>query len=755
VPIIRPYLASQLHFFMSSLQSCPLEVLTLISGFLEKSDLISLSQTSTIFYNICVPQLWVDLVISKPSPQRHLHQHQLPVVLSTLASSSIRSITIPVANLTALSLNHFIGSLLHLDLPNLNSITVSFCKYDCIKTPTFNNSSFISVSGFQSTCENLRPKFQAELLDFECSTNFLGGANLINIDTDNTGSGITSSGIGGNINANSNISISNNITSSSGTHILVNALFSLLGIFLANHPTVRLCIDSTSIHALHNTLLSSTTAAAIRFKQYLKSLTIESLQTVSSHSKLVSVLQNLGSLEHLSITSMDNEIDFDEDEEEEEYNEVGAEGVEIYEINKLLYTSAIAHMYHLKSLSINSTSLLEAFSPESIPASVKSLELESNYTISNSSPASFSTSSSSFSASNSLRHEGTAAMFNKFWFQFLSHNFSHLTSLKVGLWASDLFSYGITQSQHQPSFYMSQSDLSLILSFGSPTTAMLAGSSNSSKLLGNLQHLHIEGDFMPPGLDTVLFASNPNLETVAVPIIYEQGAQVLAATCCHSLKQLTISGNFDQASGDIGSSNNGDNNCSGANTSPFSPQPCFVEVPGALPLLAKCYRLESFKFSVIANTLLGTDMLQFLQDKRTYAQNNSHHHGLQQRPLRVVIEQTDYDLPYYREVISEEEYDEYGGFSMLPLDRIKARMPTYELLRTRFAPAPSCDASNKAGSKTNISSGIEQFVRPIDEDLSTRSDPKYKEYYRQVPFVRYNCIFVLDTEAFERSSGSL
>ena len=73
---------------------------------------------------------------------------------------------------------------------------------------------------------------------------------------------------------------------------------------------------------------------------------------------------------------MDNEIDFDEDEDEEEINEEGTEGVEIYEINKLLYTSAIAHMSHLKSLSINSTSLLEAFSPESIPASVKSHELE-------------------------------------------------------------------------------------------------------------------------------------------------------------------------------------------------------------------------------------------------------------------------------------------------------------------------------------------------------------------------------------------
>ncbi|KAF5096167.1 hypothetical protein D0Z00_002862 [Geotrichum galactomycetum] len=450
---------------------------------------------------------------------------------------------------------------------------------------------------------------------------------------------------------------------------------------------------------------------------------------------------------------MDNEIDFD-DEEEEENNEEGAEGVEIYEINKLLYTSTISHMTHLKSLSINSTSLLEAFSPESIPASVKSLELESNYTISNSSPASFSTSSSSFSASNSLRYEGTAAMFNKFWFQFLSHNFSHLTSLKVGHWASDLFSYGITQSQHQLSFYMPQSDSLHAFSLGATTFAIPTGSSNSSKFLGNLQHLHIEGDFMPPGLDTVLFALNPNLETVTVPIIYEQGAQVLAATCCHSLKQLTILGNFEQASGNIGSSGSGDNFCGGANSSPFAPQPCFVEVPSALPLLAKCYRLEFLKLSVIANTLFGSDMLQFLQNKRTYAQNNSHHHALQQRPLKVVIEQTDYDLPYYREVISEEEYDEYGGFSMLPLDRIKARMPTYELLRTRFAPASSCDANNKADNKASISSGIEKFVRPIDEDLSTRSDPMYKEYYKQVPFVRYNCIFILDTEGFEHSSDS-
>ena len=479
------------------------------------------------------------------------------------------------------------------------------------------------------------------------------------------------------------------------------------------------------------------------------------MQTVSNHNKLVSVLQNLCSLENLSITSMDNEIDFDEDEDEEEINEEGTEGVEIYEINKLLYTSAIAHMSHLKSLSINSTSLLEAFSPESIPASVKSLELESNYTISNTSPASFSTSSSLFSAGSSFRYEGTAAMFNKFWFQLLSHNFSHLTSLKVGLWASDLFSYGITQLQHQPSFHMTQSDLSLALSLGANSTAISSGNGNNGKLLGNLQHLHIEGDFMPPGLDSILFASNPNLETVIVPIIYEQGAQVLASTCCHSLKKLTISGNFEQASGNIGSNIGGDNVCGDANSLPCAPQPCFVEVPGALPLLAKCYRLNTLKLSVIANTLFGTDMLQFLQNKRIYAQNNSYHHALQQSPLRIVIEQTDYDLPYYREVISEEEYDEYGGFSMLPLDQIKARMPTYELLRTRFAPAPSCDTSNKAKHNSDTSSGIERFVRPIDEDLSTRSDPEYQEYYRQVPFVRYNCIFVLDTEAFERFSGSL
>lgn len=740
---------------MSSLQSCPLEVLTLISGFLGKTDLSSLSQTNTVFYNVCIPQLWADLVIFKPSPQQHLNQHQLPVISSTLVSSSIKSITIPVTSLTALSFNHFISSLLRLELPNLNSITISFDESDCIKTPVFNNSSIVSVSSFQSTCDNLRPKFQGELLDFECFTNFLGGANIINADTENTGSGITSSGISGSINANPNISISNNIASSRGTHILLNALFSLLGIFFANHPTVRLCIDSTSIHALHNTLLSSTTPTAIRFKQYLKSLTIESLQTVSNHNKLVSVLQNLCSLENLSITSMDNEIDFDEDEDEEEINEEGTEGVEIYEINKLLYTSAIAHMSHLKSLSINSTSLLEAFSPESIPASVKSLELESNYTISNTSPASFSTSSSLFSAGSSFRYEGTAAMFNKFWFQLLSHNFLHLTSLKVGLWASDLFSYGITQLQHQPSFHMTQSDLSLALSLGANSTAISSGNGNNGKLLGNLQHLHIEGDFMPPGLDSILFASNPNLETVIVPIIYEQGVQVLASTCCHSLKKLTISGNFEQASGNIGSNIGGDNVCGDANSLPCAPQPCFVEVPGALPLLAKCYRLNTLKLSVIANTLFGTDMLQFLQNKRIYAQNNSYHHALQQSPLRIVIEQTDYDLPYYREVISEEEYDEYGGFSMLPLDQIKARMPTYELLRTRFAPAPSCDTSNKAKHNSDTSSGIERFVRPIDEDLSTRSDPEYQEYYRQVPFVRYNCIFVLDTEAFERFSGSL
>lgn len=223
---------------MSSLQSCPLEVLTLISGFLGKTDLSSLSQTNTVFYNVCIPQLWADLVIFKPSPQQHLNQHQLPVISSTLVSSSIKSITIPVTSLTALSFNHFISSLLRLELPNLNSITISFDESDCIKTPVFNNSSIVSVSSFQSTCDNLRPKFQGELLDFECFTNFLGGANIINADTENTGSGITSSGISGSINANPNISISNNIASSRGTHILLNALFSLLGIFL---PTIQPC----------------------------------------------------------------------------------------------------------------------------------------------------------------------------------------------------------------------------------------------------------------------------------------------------------------------------------------------------------------------------------------------------------------------------------------------------------------------------------------------------------------------------------
>lgn len=742
---------------MSSLQSCPLEVLTLISGFLDKSDLICLSQTNTAFYHICVPQLWADLAIAKLSSQQQLLHHQFPVELSTLASSSIRSITIPVANLTPLNLQHFITSLLHLDLPRLGSINVSFCEDESPRAATFNNNNIVYAGDFQLGCDSFFSQSHGSF-DSTCSDDLPGDAyintNKNTVIGNNNHCRINRNSIGSSIDINNNISIGSSNSSEDYTYNLVNALFTRLSIFLTSHPNVRLCIDSTSIHSLYKTILSSTTTEAIQFKHLINSLTVETLQTASNHRKLVSVLQNLTSLEHLSITSAEEAEFCDNDEEDEEdHNESDVEGMEMYEINTLIYTSAIAHMGNLKSLAINSTSLLEAFLPKAIPTSVTSLELESNYTNFNSScPASFS---SSFSTGDSLRVVGTAAIFNTFWFQFLSHNFSHLTSLKIGLWAPDLFNYGITQPHHQPSFYIPQPDISLT-AFPNATTSALAittGTNNNMKRLGNLRNLHIEGDFMPPGLDTVLFESNPNLEIVMVPIIYEQGAQALADTCCHSLKHLTVSGNFEQNSGNVCQGDNEENVCGGSNSTVYAPQPCFIEKPGALSLLSKCYCLDTLELSVVANTLSSADMLQFLRNKRLYSQHkNSHDLYQQKRPLKVIIEQTDYDLPYYREIISEEEYDDYGGFSMLPLDWIKERMPAYERLRTRFVPASRDNSINNSNTDVDNTCSIEKFVRPIDEDPSSRDDPKYKEYYEQAPFVRYNCVFVLDTEAFERST---
>lgn len=514
-------------------------------------------------------------------------------------------------------------------------------------------------------------------------------------------------------------------------------LASVLGNFLDQH-TVRLSLDCAMLYPVQVILASSPAA-----RQCLRFLHVDVLQTPSQHKALSELLGDLPNLEVLSVKTQepklherfafrsegdssandtndddnDNDNDNGNDNDNDNDSDNGSMMINedsLYKVDTNLLRSSCRNLLNLKTLILKATSLIEAFSPDLLPPSVTHLELDSNY---NNDLNSHISSSQSYSSTE---------QFNNLWSHIFSHDLSQLTTLNIKLWNTELF------SSLPPHFFALPRLPARILPYHA----------------GNLQEIHIEGDYVPPGLDALIFSSNPHLKRVRIPIIYGPGAQALAQHCHATLEELTVFGIRNS----------------------FYHPPDFLDFR-LVPLLARCRKLKSLYLHVSAKSLHGFDVLHLLapsngggpfkdvpspsnniHNNRLNPNNNSstNNHwgstGVSSAPMgslplpptltRVIIEQSDFDLPHYKEVINEEEYDEFGGFGMLPLELIKQRLPLYNSIRTTFAPAEG-DLS-----------GIKECLSPIDGDESTHCDPEYKQYYSTVAYARYNCIFTLDIQKF-------
>lgn len=478
----------------------------------------------------------------------------------------------------------------------------------------------------------------------------------------------------------------------------------VFGNFL-NHHNVRLSLDSAMLYPVQAILQASPEA-----HKCLRFLHVEVHQTPTQHQILAGVLEQLPNLEVLSIKTrepklqrherFDYESDFDfsddvfdselasddETDSELEFSDDEDTKSTLSQVDTELLKSSCKKLVNLKTLILKATSLIEAFSPDFLPPNVTHLELDSNYNNAHNTPSSSSHLHSSMN------------QFTNLWSQIFSHDLSQLTTLNISLWNTELF------SSLPPQFF----------ALPRPPAAILPHHG------GNLQDIHIEGDYVPPGLDALIFASNPHLKRVKIPIMYGPGAHALAEHCHDTLEELTVFGIKNS----------------------FYHPPDFLDFR-LLPLLARCRQLKSLYFHVPAKSLHGFDVLHMLAPTKRAGrlqlqleQDDSSTLVLPSALTQVTIEQTDFDLPHYKEVIDEEEYEEYGGFGMLPLELIKQRLPLYNSIRTKFAPAEG-DLS-----------GIQDCLRPIDGDESTHCDPQYKQYYSTLAYTRYNCIFTLDIQKF-------
>lgn len=430
--------------------------------------------------------------------------------------------------------------------------------------------------------------------------------------------------------------------------------------FIDLHP-VQLGIFSAELFPVQAILNLSQTAG-----ECLRELSVDILPSISEHRNLTEILSKLPNIESLSIVTEEFKTFFNSEDHDEEEEEI------LYQIDKILLKTAFECMNNLKTLIIKSTSLIEAFTPDILPPKVTHLELESNYN------NSISISTALHPSHNSLAH------FNTLWSQIFLHNFSQITTLNVSLWNSELYS-----SLPQRLFSIPR------------LPAIHTGIS------GTLRNLNVDGDYLPPGLDALIFASNPHLQRVAIPFLSPQGAHSLVQHCSNTLEELTVF----------------------ALKNSFQYGPDFLDYR-LLPLLARCQKLVSLYIHVGAKCLHGFDVLHLL----AAAQKSC---SAQAPPLlHITIEQTDFELPFYEEVISEDEYEDFGGFGMLPLEQVKERLPLYNQIRTAFKPVDG-DLSE-----------IQGYLLPIDSDESTHCDPRYKQYYSTLPYARYNCIFNLDIAMF-------
>lgn len=463
----------------------------------------------------------------------------------------------------------------------------------------------------------------------------------------------------------------------------------VLGNFLGQQ-SVRLSLDCAMLYPVQLILESSPGAC-----ECLHFLHVDILQTSSQHQVLGELLNKLPNLEVLSIkTKQEARFDFDFEEDEASDDDEDDDEDILHEIDNNLFKSC-QKLTKLKTLILKATSLIESFSAEFLPPSVTHLELESNYN---------NATITSHIPSDSSGPQSSMAQFNNLWCHIFSHDLSQLTTLSISLWNTELFS-----SLPAPFFALP-----------SPPSSILPHHA------GNLQDIHIEGDYVPPGLDSLMFASNPHLKRIKIPIIYAPGAHALAEHCHDSLEELTVFGIKNS----------------------FYHPPDFLDFR-LLPLLARCHKLKSLYINVSAKSLHGFDVLHLLAP---FNPSLNHTDSSSSHPLRppvlasITIEQSDFDLPYYKELITEQEYDEYGGFGMLPLELIKKRLPLYNKIRTTFLPAE------------DDLSGIQKCLYPIDdndghggheeESTARRWDADYKQYYSTVPYARYNCIFRLDIGEF-------
>lgn len=689
-----------------SLLSCPSEVITLITNHLQTPDLARLAQANRVLYNITIPVLWQNITYTCKASQ----QTRRPEI--SFQKSQTKS-------------SYPADSLPKSPAPTLSSFsdTSSSFTYQDDDDSTLNTLFTSSTSAFFDGLDSLSlaliqnqvsPLAKQSIRTLEISTDYRFGPNdsvSVLCEADDDLQAATAAGKdakGENETRRSLVDLTfvqflkrylltndavPNLQSLRVTHenpdydlprskthtclptrycgpsqcerARLEEIGAIVGNFLQYRP-VRLSLDSPMLLPVQ-TVLESNPAA----QRCLVHLHIEVLQSASEHHALHYLLSGLSNLEYLSITTQETQgsmFDHDDMDDEDDDDEDL-----LFQIDKALFKTAFANMSQLKTLIIKSPSLIEAFTPEAIPRQVTHLELESNYNTS------------------SLYSHNITAQFNNLWTLLLSHDLSQLTSLSVSLWTSELFS----SLPHQRVFSFHPRSRAAPPSFG------------------NLRELTIEGDYIPAGLDALLFASNPHLQRVRIPVLYAAGAHALAQHCGDSLEDLAVYGL--------------------RNTAQHAPD--FLDYR-LLPLLARCHRLQSLYLHVASKTLHGFDLLHLLAPLRAQSNLEPAAKPSPSPSLRLTIEQTDFDLPHYKEVISEDEYDEFGGFCMLPLESIKQRMPLYNQIRTSFA-AVDGDLS-----------GLAECASAIDDDEATRCDPAYAPYYAELPYTKYNCIFTVDVDRF-------
>lgn len=470
-------------------------------------------------------------------------------------------------------------------------------------------------------------------------------------------------------------------------------LASVVGEFLQKCRTdVRLSLDCATLAPVQ-AVLDSTPQAC----EFLHFLHVEVLP--SQYRMLAGFLDRAANLKVLSIKSSDFEFGFHDEVEHAKDADLS------------LFFAACRNRASLRTLTLKSVSLIECFTPEYLPPKLTHLELEADFhqvhsivphllVPSTTMVAAATTATLPFvedededDDDDGSRGGGRSHQFpppitlgTNLWAHIFSSgsSFGQLETLKVRLWNPELL-FPVTTAANSCSAFVYPSDL----------PAMTAG---------NLREIHLDGDYVPPGLDAYLFAKAPRLRRVHIPVVYGSGAYALAANC-PELEELTVFGVKSAATHSAGT-------------------PDFLECR-LLRVLGRCRQLRALYLNAAPGTIRGSELLALLRACP--------------RLQSVTIEQTDFTLPHHKAVVSEYEEDEFGGFGMLPLELIKQRLPLYNRLRTTFVAADT---------DGNTIAGLSNCLAPIDGDEATRVDPKYKQYYSTLAYQRCNCIFRLDIPRF-------